>query len=111
MERDIGPARIWARRGKALAKVRDVRWANALAAQRVPIADFSFDRTSGELVVSRLGLSLLPRCHEWFLTGYRHALALSQKAGAKFLRDKQSNLVVEVGSIRIGLGRLGPLGA
>lgn len=100
MRTDLGRPRAWARRARAFAAVPNHYWATALAAQPVPLKDFAYDRASGELVLLRLGLRLLPHRHDWFLAGYHHALALAHEAGVRFVRRGQGDLVAEVGSLR-----------
>lgn len=88
----------WARYTRLLPRIGS-HWARVLMdCSQIHCGSVRSGHSKNELVLGKLGLSLW-HGQEWFVRGYKHALALVEHANAKFKSNPEGGIIISVAGV------------
>ena len=93
---------------KRVVVVEDLFWARQLVINSISADDVKYDRKTHRLLFKRLDLQIKKQEHG-FLEHYHTALLLVDKRQAKFFRNSQDKLIVEVAELYIAIEGYGEI--
>lgn len=85
---------------KRFGSVSDTDWARKLAANSIPTTDVRYDRRTGTLFLTRMGLRIDPQL-SFVLDNYQDALQLTLHAGASFHATGDGELSVRINELNL----------